>query len=78
MCADNQESLSKVRGVQEVRTAVMLNRVIVDYDPGEADVTEIRMAVEKAGFKALYVSERGYAPDTSSGLSLPDSHWLFS
>ncbi len=54
-----KKSLSKVRGVQEVRTAVMLNRVIVDYDPGEADVAEIRKAVEKAGFKALHVSEYG-------------------
>ena len=53
-----KKALSRVRGVKDVRTALMINRVIVDYDPEEVDVAEIRMAVEKAGFKTLYVHER--------------------
>ncbi len=53
-----KKSVAGIRGVRDVRTALMLNKVIVDYDPKEVDVVKIRMAVEKAGFKAMYVRER--------------------
>ncbi len=53
-----RKRLTKVRGVKDVRAAVMLNRVMIDYDPEEADQAEINLAVEEVGFKALTMEER--------------------
>jgi copper chaperone CopZ len=41
----------------DVRTAVMLNKVFIDYDPKLVDSTTIRKAVDKTGFKSYMTVE---------------------
>jgi copper chaperone CopZ len=42
----------KISGVNDVKTAVMLNKVFIDYDPKLVDSFTIRKAVDKTGFKS--------------------------
>lgn len=46
-------------GVKGVRTAVMLNKVFVDFDPSKIDLDRIKKAVDKTGYGTyLTLTER--------------------
>lgn len=48
--------LRKIDGVQEVGSAVMLNKVFVDYDDSKTDLSKIKSAIKEAGFSS-YLTE---------------------
>jgi Cu+-exporting ATPase len=47
-----ERQVKKVEGVKDVKTSVMLNKVLVDYDPSLANLDEIRKAVDRTGYGA--------------------------
>ncbi len=44
------KQVKKLEGVKDVRTAVMLNKVFVDFDPSKVSVEEIKRAVDRTGY----------------------------
>ena len=50
-----EKHVKKVGGVRDVRTAVMLNKVFIDYDESEANISEIKKAIDKAGYSNYLV-----------------------
>jgi len=52
-----QKQVMKIRGIGDVRTSVMLNKVFVDYDPKLVDSSTIRKAIDKTGFKSYMTVE---------------------
>jgi Cu+-exporting ATPase len=52
-----EKQVKKIKGIMDVRTAVMLNKVFIDYDPKLVDSTTIRKAVDKTGFKSYMTVE---------------------
>ena len=54
-----EKQVKKLEGVRDVRTAVMLNKVFVDFDPSKVDLAEIKRAVDKTGYGAhITLTER--------------------
>lgn len=54
-----EKQVKKIKGVEDVKTAVMLNKVFIDYDPKLVDSSTIRKAVDKTGYKSyLSVEEK--------------------
>jgi copper chaperone CopZ len=47
-----QKQVMKINGIEDVKTAVMLNKVFIDYDPKLVDSSTIRKAIDKTGFKS--------------------------
>jgi copper chaperone CopZ len=47
-----QKQLMKMNGIEDVKTAVMLNKVFIDYDPKLVDSSTIRRAIDRTGFKS--------------------------
>ena len=43
-----EKQVKKVRGVKDVRAAVMLNQVFIDYDESKANISEIMQAIDRA------------------------------
>ena len=52
-----EKQVKKMKGIIDVRTAIMLNKVFIDYDPKLVDSAAIRKAVEKTGFKSYMTIE---------------------
>jgi copper chaperone CopZ len=46
-----EKQVKKLMGVEDVRTAVMLNKVFIDYDPKIVDPATIRKALDRTGYK---------------------------
>jgi len=47
-----EKQVMKIEGVEDVKTAVMLNKVFIDYDPKLVDSSTIRKAIDKTGYKS--------------------------
>jgi Cu+-exporting ATPase len=47
-----EKQVKKIEGVEDVKTAVMLNKVFIDYDPKLVDSGTIRKAIDKTGYKS--------------------------
>ena len=47
-----EKQVKKLDGIKDVRTAVMLNKVFVDYDPSKVKAEEIKKAVDRTGYSA--------------------------
>ena len=47
-----ENRVKKLKGVYNVKTAIMLNKVFIDYDPALIDSATIRKAVDKTGHKS--------------------------
>jgi copper chaperone CopZ len=47
-----EKQVGKMDGVEDVRTALMLNKVFIDYDPKLVNSATIRKAIDKTGFKS--------------------------
>lgn len=50
-----ERQLKKVEGVKNVRTALMLNKVFIDYDESKTDISKIMQAIDKAGYSNYFV-----------------------
>jgi copper chaperone CopZ len=46
-----EKQVKKIKGVEDVKTAVMLNKVFIDYDRKLVDSDTIRKAIDKTGYK---------------------------
>jgi copper chaperone CopZ len=52
VCANAiQKQVMKISGIEDVKAAIMLNKVFIDYDPKLVDSSIIRKAIDKTGFK---------------------------
>ncbi len=47
-----EKQVKKIKGVEDVKTAVMLNKVFIDYDSKLVDSGTIRKAIDKTGYKS--------------------------
>lgn len=47
-----EKQVKKIEGVEDVKTAVMLNKVFIDYDPELVDSGTIREAIDRTGYKS--------------------------
>lgn len=55
-----EKQVKKMNGIEDVRTAIMLNKVFIDYDPKKVDLAAIRKAIDRTGFKSyMTVEENG-------------------
>lgn len=45
-----EKRLKKMNGIEGVGSAVMLNKVFVDYDESKVSISEIRRAIKDAGY----------------------------
>jgi len=50
-----EKQVKKINGVKDVRIAMILNKVFIDYDPKLVDSNAIRKAIEKTGYKSYRV-----------------------
>jgi copper chaperone CopZ len=55
-----QKQVMKLNGVNDVQTAVMLNKVFINYDPKVVDSSVIRKAIDKTGFKSYMTVKDGW------------------
>jgi copper chaperone CopZ len=55
-----EKQVKKVSGIEDVRTAIMLNKVFIDYDPKLVDLAAIRKAIDKTGFKSYMTIEENH------------------
>jgi Cu+-exporting ATPase len=47
-----EKQITKVKGIDDVKTAIMLNKIFIDYDPNLVDSATIRKAIDKTGYKS--------------------------
>jgi copper chaperone CopZ len=52
-----EKQVKKMNGIENVKTAIMLNKVFIDYDPKLVDLAAIRKAIDKTGFKTYMTIE---------------------
>jgi copper chaperone CopZ len=45
-----EKRLKRVDGVERVASAIMLNKIFVDYDESKVDTSEITLAIKEAGY----------------------------
>jgi copper chaperone CopZ len=52
-----QKQVMKISGVKDIKPAIMLNKVFIDYNPRLVDSSTIRKAIDKTGFKSYMTVE---------------------
>jgi Cu+-exporting ATPase len=52
-----EKRLKKVDGIERVGSAIMLNRIFVDYDESRVGISEILQAIKEAGYSS-YLTRR--------------------
>ena len=52
-----EKQVKKIKGIDDVKAAVMLNKIFVDYDPNLVDSTTVRKAIDKTGYKSYMTVE---------------------
>jgi copper chaperone CopZ len=50
-----EKRVKKIEGVKSVGTALMLNKVFIDYDGSKVALSEITEAIDKAGYSNYLV-----------------------
>lgn len=55
-----EKQVKKIKGVEDVKTSIMLNKVFVDYDPKLVDLGTVKKAIDKAGLKTNMVIEENH------------------
>jgi P-type Cu+ transporter len=50
-----EKRVKKIEGVKSVGTALLLNRVFIDYDESKATLSEITEAIDEAGYSNYLV-----------------------
>jgi len=54
-----EKQVKRLDGVKDVRAAVMLNKVFVDYDATKVGIDEIKKAVDRTGYGAFLTMKNG-------------------
>jgi Cu+-exporting ATPase len=52
-----EKQVKKLKGVNDVKAAIMLNKVFIDYDPNLVDSATIKKAIDKTGYKSYMTIE---------------------
>ena len=52
-----EKQVKKLKGVSDVKAAIMLNKVFIDYDPKMVDSAAIKKAIDKTGYKSYMAIE---------------------
>jgi Cu+-exporting ATPase len=52
-----EKQVKKIKGIDDVKIAVMLNKVFIDYDPNLVDSATVRKAIDKTGYKSYMTVE---------------------
>ncbi|MEN6296431.1 MAG: heavy metal translocating P-type ATPase [Rectinema sp.] len=60
--AANERAVSKIKGIARVSVNLATERMDVDLDPAEVDVSQIEAAVKKAGYEAELLEKPANAP----------------
>jgi Cu+-exporting ATPase len=53
-----EKHVGKMEGIKGVKTAIMLNKVFIDYDPKLIDSAAIRKAIDKTGYRSYMTVEQ--------------------
>ena len=52
-----EKQVKKLRGVSDVKAAIMLNKIFIDYDPKLVDSATIKKAIDGTGYKSYMTIE---------------------
>jgi copper chaperone CopZ len=52
-----EKQVKKLSGVRDVKAAMILNKVFIDYGPNLVDSAAIRKAIDKTGYKSYMTVE---------------------
>jgi len=52
-----EKQVKKLKGIKDVKAAIMLNKVFIDYDPNFIDSATIKKAIDKTGYKSYMTVE---------------------
>ena len=52
-----EKQVKKLKGVNDVKAAIMLNKVFIDYDPNLVDSATIKKAIDRTGYKSYMTIE---------------------
>lgn len=55
-----EKQVKKIKGVDDVKTSIMLNKVFIDYDPKLVDAATVRKAIDKTGLKSNMAIEENH------------------
>jgi len=55
-----EKQVKKLSGVSDVKAAVMLDKVFIDYNPNLVDSAAIRKAIDKTGYKSYMTVEENH------------------
>ncbi len=58
----NERAVGKIKGIAKVSVNLATERMDVDFDPSETDVSQIEAAVKKAGYEATLLETPASAP----------------
>jgi len=52
-----EKQVKKLKGVNDVKAAIMLNKVFIDYDPNIVDSATIKKAIDRTGYKSYMATK---------------------
>ena len=52
-----EKQVKKLKGVNDVKAAIMLNKVFIDYNPNIIDSATIKKAIDRTGYKSYMAVE---------------------
>jgi len=52
-----EKQIKKLKGIKDVKAAIMLNKVFIDYNPNFVDSATIKKAIDKTGYKSYVTAE---------------------
>jgi len=52
-----EKQVKKMKGIDDVKAAIMLNKIFIDYDSSLVDSAAIRKAIDKTGYKSYMTVE---------------------
>jgi len=52
-----EKRIKKLKGIKDVKAAIMLNKVFIDYDPNFVNSATIKKAIDKTGYKSYMTVE---------------------
>ena len=52
-----EKQVKKMKGIDDVKTAIMLNKIFIDYNPNLVNSATIRKAIDKTGYKSYMTIE---------------------
>jgi len=52
-----EKQVKKMKGIDDVRAAIMLDKIFIDYNPKLVDSAAIRKAIDKTGYKSYMTIE---------------------